>query len=192
MKSLVAVLLFCLAQAPALAAAEISAQQLTDIVVSAEARRQSDKDLARKIAGIELTQRLTDDTLATLLHRAPGPQTREALQAVADESTFLDPPASELPDQPAPTLTEQKASLEKARNYTATYVTKLPNFFCTLIVRRFDDARSGNGLRLHDIITGDLTLAVFRPVTGGMFVRITLPNDKTIEFQTSVANLIGD
>ena len=30
------------------------------------------------------------------------------------------------------------------------------------------------------IITGDLTLAVFRPVTG------------TIEFQTSVANLIGD
>jgi hypothetical protein len=42
------------------------------------------------------------------------------------------------------------------------------------------------------IITGDLTLAVFCPVTGGMFVRITLPNDKTIEFQTSAANLIGD
>jgi hypothetical protein len=42
------------------------------------------------------------------------------------------------------------------------------------------------------IITGDLTLAVFRPVTGGMVVRITLPNDKTIEFQTSDAKLIGD
>jgi hypothetical protein len=42
------------------------------------------------------------------------------------------------------------------------------------------------------IITGDLTLEVFRPVTGGIFVRITLPNEKTIEFRTSVANLIGD
>jgi hypothetical protein len=42
------------------------------------------------------------------------------------------------------------------------------------------------------IITGDLTLAVLRPVTGGMVVRITLPNDKTIEFQTSDAKLIGD
>ena len=30
------------------------------------------------------------------------------------------------------------------------------------------------------IITGDLTLEVFSPVTGGMFVRITLPNEKTI------------
>jgi hypothetical protein len=42
------------------------------------------------------------------------------------------------------------------------------------------------------IITGDLTLAVFRPETGGMLVRITLPNDKTIEFQTSVAKLTDD
>jgi hypothetical protein len=36
------------------------------------------------------------------------------------------------------------------------------------------------------------TLEVFSPVTGGMSVRITLPNEKTIEFQTSAANLIGD
>ena len=42
------------------------------------------------------------------------------------------------------------------------------------------------------IITGDLTLEVFSPVTGGMSVRITLPNEKTIEFQTSAANLIVD
>jgi hypothetical protein len=42
------------------------------------------------------------------------------------------------------------------------------------------------------IITGDLTLEVFSPVRGGMSVRITLPNEKTIEFQTSAANLIGD
>ena len=42
------------------------------------------------------------------------------------------------------------------------------------------------------IITGDLTLAVFRPETGGMLVRITLPNDKTIEFQTSLAKLTDD
>jgi hypothetical protein len=42
------------------------------------------------------------------------------------------------------------------------------------------------------IITGDLTLEVFSPVTGGMSVRITLPNEKTIEFQTSAANLIGN
>jgi hypothetical protein len=42
------------------------------------------------------------------------------------------------------------------------------------------------------IITGDLTLEVFNPVTGGMSVRTTLPNEKTIEFQTSAANVIGD
>ena len=41
------------------------------------------------------------------------------------------------------------------------------------------------------IITGDSHPrgVLFR--TGGMSVRITLPNEKTIEFQTSAANLIG-
>jgi hypothetical protein len=41
------------------------------------------------------------------------------------------------------------------------------------------------------IITGDLTLALFRPETGGLFVQIILPNEKKIEFLTSLT-LIGD
>jgi hypothetical protein len=42
------------------------------------------------------------------------------------------------------------------------------------------------------IITGGLTLELFLPVTGGLIVRVTLPSEKTIEFQTSAAHLFGD
>ncbi len=156
MKILVAVLLFLVTAAPTLAA-DMSVQQLADLLDSAATLGQSDKKIARKIAGPELTQRLTDDTLATLLQKAPGPLTRDALQTLADESAFLDPPRSEVPDAPAPTPEEQTASLTKARNYAASYVRNLPNFLCTLIVRRFDDGTSGKGLRFHDTVTGELT-----------------------------------
>ena len=165
MKIFVKVLLFLMAGVPAVAAPGISVQQLTDIVGSAEARGQPDKDIARKIAGIELSQRLTAGNLASLLGHAPGEQTKEALQTLADESSFLDPPVAEIPNQPSPTGVEQKAILERARNYTIGYVGKLPNFLCTLTVRRFDDDNSGKRFRLRDTVVGDLTLNAGREST---------------------------
>jgi hypothetical protein len=165
-----AVLLLLAARTPALAAGA-TVQQLADLVSAAQAHGEPDKKFAQKLAGLELRQRLTDGTLAQLLPQAPGPLTRDALQTLADESTFLDPPSAELPDAPAPTPAEQKTSLEKARNYTIGYIEKLPNFLCTLIVRRFDNGRTAAvstgqpatdtsntaSFRLRDTVSGDLT-----------------------------------
>jgi len=43
----------------------------------------------------------------------------------------------------------------------------------------------------HGVVDADVPRSV-PSRHGRMFVRITLPNDKTIEFETSLANLIGD
>jgi VWFA-related protein len=156
MKTCQIILLFLIAALPAAANSAISIQQLKDVVAATEAHGHTDKELARKVANFQLTERLSRDTLADLLKQTRGPQTKEALQILADQSTFLDPPASEIPDQPAPTQTEQDKALQKAGVYIESYVQKLPNFLCTLIVRRFDDGTSGKALQLHDTVIGDL------------------------------------
>lgn len=173
MEIFVAVLLSLVSVLPA-RAADISVQQLCDLVASADARGQSDKKIACKIAYVELTQRQTDNALAALLQQASGPLARCAKCWPMKAHSSIHPLLNR--NEPAPPLVEQKASLEKARNYTISYIQELPNFFCTLVVRRFDNGKTaavatgrpgpetsntGQYLRFRDPVIGDLT------ITGG-------------------------
>jgi hypothetical protein len=86
-----------------------------------------DKDLAKQIYDMRLTERLSDEKRTTFLEELPGPKLQQALTAIADESEFLDPPAAEVPSLPAPTEAEQEAMLDCVVDYVQNTVQRLPN-----------------------------------------------------------------
>ena len=168
---------FCLA-------ATITVQQLEGLIASARRDGKSDQELARKVVHERLSERLTGNTLGALSQGAPGRETREALSILADESAFLDPPASEIPETAALSVAEQKSLLLKAANYASAFIRSLPNFICTEVIRRYDDdptrpsnkADSWKRLRPRDVITGELTFnhgaetSVIKTINGQPYV----------------------
>jgi hypothetical protein len=60
----------------------------------------------------------------------PGAKSRAELVAVADASTFLDPPAAKVPDIAAPDLAMQRQMMSKTLDYLAKTIPRLPNFSC--------------------------------------------------------------
>lgn len=125
---------------PAGAAKRVTVAQLEKTLDSAITGHKSDAELARHIGTLELSERLTDvtlDGLKALLKTRP--QAALSLQLLADESTFLDPPASELPTAPAPDDVAQQRMIVAARNYVAQILPRLPNFLATRIINRYDD-----------------------------------------------------
>jgi hypothetical protein len=116
----------------------VTVRELEQMLTSAHEARSSDNDIVRDIGRVELTERLTEATLANLSH-SERKLTKSALQILADESAFLDPPPSELPADPLPGADEQKAVLAKASAYASAYINNLPNFVCAQVIRRLDN-----------------------------------------------------
>jgi VWFA-related protein len=143
----------------------LSVQQLQALVESSVRGGGADQDIARKLASIELSERLTENTLAALHVSALGPKTQEVLEILTYTSEFLDLPREELILEPTPTRLAQSAILAKARAYTRRYARNLPDVICTAVIRRLDDDPSTpapeiwNRLRLSDVIVGELSLS---------------------------------
>src|SRR6185437_15818580 len=88
----------------------------------------SDKDLAKKLAGFELTERASSARLTQWQQRFTGKRTREVLTAVADLSAFQNPPAAELPSDPPPDLATQREIFSRVVDYVVTTRPRLPDF----------------------------------------------------------------
>ena len=126
---------------PALAAHRIAVAKLEEDLTAACAEHRSDADIAKMVSGVELSQRLSEITLGRLAAKLPiQPRTALALELLADQSAFLDPPPSEIPATEPPDAAAQQHILELARGYVVETVPRLPNFFATRTVHRFDDA----------------------------------------------------
>jgi len=100
--------------------------------------RRGDKDLAHRLANLQLTQRLSSARLQDLEAGLPGPESRNALLAVADVSAVLDPPAGEIPADAAPTKAEQQQMLARAQVASdPSSVDRMPEFDATMNLTRF-------------------------------------------------------
>jgi hypothetical protein len=150
------------------AAKRITVAQLTQTLTADVGAPKPDAEIARQIAGMELSERLTEATLARLaVTLNADPQAALALQLLADQSAFLDPPASELPPTPAPDDPTQQRVLDAARSYVAQSLPRLPNLLATQTTNRYDDspqkAKNGGwavraGLRLVDTSSREITV----------------------------------
>ncbi len=178
--------------AGSLFAAGVTVNELNKEIVAAAANHRSDADTARRIAGLQVSERITADTLAALQSHAPGPRTAATLEELMAQGAFLAPPAAEVSRDPPPSLPEQKSIFEHTVNYVLSYAHRLPNLLCIESILRFDDnalrstenARILGKLHFLDLITaqvtysqGDETVAVKavngKPFTGSHAFGIT-------------------
>ena len=88
---------------------------------------------------MELAERASAADVERWEAALPGSRTREALTALADASRFLDPPAAEMPQKPAPDEAAQKAILSMAVEYVSRTLPKLPDFSATRQTMHFED-----------------------------------------------------
>ncbi len=114
--------------------------QLEQVLSTDKAAHKSDIEIARKISDVELSERLTDLALGELSKTfASGSQPAMALLLLADRSSFLDPPAKELPATPAPDAATQRHVLEAAKRFAVETLPNLPNLLATRTTFSFDD-----------------------------------------------------
>ena len=122
-------------------AKRITVAQLTQTLTAEVDGHKPDAEIAHKIAGMDLSERLTEATLALVaVTLKSDPQALSALQLLADQSAFLDPPANELPAAPAPDDPTQQRMLDAARSYVAQTLPRLPNLLATQTTNRYDDS----------------------------------------------------
>jgi VWFA-related protein len=122
---------------PALAAKRVTTDQLAKIVAADHGKQ--DTKVAQQLINLELSERLSASKLTRWEADLPGPESRQALVALADASAFLNPPASEIPTTAPPDVVTQKQIVALAVDYASKTISKLPDFFATRDTIRFED-----------------------------------------------------
>jgi VWFA-related protein len=100
--------------------------------------------LSRKLANLELTQRLSTPRLDALLPLIHSERERQALTAAADLSLALTPPADEILNRPPPGVEEQRALLGRTFNYLKNAIPQLPNLYALRNTVRFQEPAGRN------------------------------------------------
>ena len=141
MRKLILSWMFAALALSAAGARRVSVAQLDEALGAADATPRADLDQARQLSELEMTERLTERTLGHLAatHKL-GPRTALALQLLADQSAFLEPPRNELPATALPDSDAQQRMLAAAQAYSVEAWARMPNFFVTRETHRFDDA----------------------------------------------------
>jgi VWFA-related protein len=121
----------------AFAAKLVTVEQLEQLLV--EAHGKPDVEVVRQLSDVSLTERLSAAKLSILKADPPGPMTVQALVALADASSFLDPPTAEIPPIPPPNTDAQRKMMSLAVQYVAKTIPQLPNFLATRVTVHFDD-----------------------------------------------------
>lgn len=129
--------LLVLSSAPAFAGKRVTVEQLSHEIASSSKKK--DAKVADRLNNLQLTERLSAAKLADFESALPGPDSRRALVALADQSEFLDPPAAEMPNQPAPTVEQQRAIVAKTVDYAVAALHRLPNLFARRDTIRYED-----------------------------------------------------
>jgi hypothetical protein len=130
------------------ASTSVTVEELDHLLVNL--RGTSDKKAARELAGLKLTERLGLGQLTRWQADLPGARSRDALLALADASAFLRPPASEIPNVPAPDAATQDQILAHTFDYVQRTLPKLPNFLAKRTITGFDVTTEDhlNGMQL--------------------------------------------
>jgi hypothetical protein len=134
-------LLFMAMALRAHAGRRVTVGELQQFLADQYAAHKGDGSVADHLCEMELSEELTEPTLDRIIaDLKPGRKTALALQLLADQSAFLEPPPSEIPNKPAPEVTEQIRLIKGAVSFASITLEKLPDFLATRTTHTFDDA----------------------------------------------------
>jgi len=117
----------------------INAEQLKQLLTTAQTAHQSDEAVLKQLENVELSARLNTASQDEILAISPGARSSMALRALIDLSSFLDPEAGEIQDTPVPSADEQAKMLHQALHYVARTLPAMPNFLATRATGHFND-----------------------------------------------------
>jgi VWFA-related protein len=96
-------------------------------------------DLAAKLDGLELTERLSSGQLAEWRNHLHGKQAKAALTALGDQSLFLAPPATEIPDRAPPDDAMQHQIIARAEASLDNVIPTLPDFVADATTTKYEE-----------------------------------------------------
>ena len=111
--------------------------QLTEIV--GKAKGIHDREAAKEIEHLQLTERLSSPKLAMLSAELQGKKSKTALMAVGDASVFLEPPTDEVLQKTAPDIAEQTQMMAQVVDYLKKTLPKLPDFYAKRFTTSFQE-----------------------------------------------------
>jgi len=103
------------------------------------ARGQSDGEVANRLSNLELTERVSDEKLASWTAEFRGKKAHQALVAVTDPSAFLNPPATEILSEAPPDENAQVHIISLAADYLNSTMPRLPNYYATRNLARYEE-----------------------------------------------------
>jgi hypothetical protein len=131
-------------------AQQLTVDKIVEFVTSSITQKLPDKDVARYLTSVKLTQRLSPRTIEELQGKGAGPNTVAALNRLAETSATLAAPppkveAAKPKPIPPPSYEEQQKVIEAAREYALNYSKTLPDFICLQVTRRYLDQHYRRG-----------------------------------------------
>jgi hypothetical protein len=140
----------------------LNLKQLQAFLRSSVELKQDDRQVARFLEKVRLTERLDDRVIEELQGLGIGPRTVEALGKLRDKTAGLAPAAKVAPRPaahaiPPPSEEEQQRVLKEARENALNYSRSLPDFICTQVTRRFYDPTGLEIWQLGDTLTTRLS-----------------------------------
>jgi hypothetical protein len=123
--------------------------ELVDLVLQSLSSDRDDSQLADRLARVQLSERLSPDTLGELERLGLGPLALQRLQDLEERSHGLRPPAlPPITREPAPSAIDREQMRQRLNQYANAYVRSLPDFLCDEITDRYSNlhglAPSGN------------------------------------------------
>jgi hypothetical protein len=100
-----------------------------------------DDELIPRIAGIQLTERLSTLTMYHLVGKYNlGAHVQQALEQLADRAALLKLPAGEQLNRPKPDAEAEQAIFKRSKAYVLEELSHLPSFVANQTTTRFDDS----------------------------------------------------
>ncbi|MCP5109288.1 MAG: hypothetical protein GY953_00475, partial [bacterium] len=144
------------------AAVTLNVKQLIQFISSSIDLGHQDGKVAKYLKGVTITERLEDRTIESLQGLGAGPKTVQALRRLREASAGLPTaappkPKSKRPPPPPPSISEQNRIIEEVRNYAMNYTSRLPDFICTQVTRRYGDPSGLEFWRKLDTVTAKVS-----------------------------------
>jgi len=121
----------------------VTIAQLRQLLLQQRAHHARDEKVANFAAHLQLSESLSEDAYDRLIAELkPGAQTVQALEFIADRSTFMPPPADTLLGQPVPDADQRKHLGTALGNFALVTMHRLPNFLVARVTHTYNDIQT--------------------------------------------------